>query len=440
MTTIAYIYSDPLLETPENPSIWGLEVDRVYQDIGDRQQLQELIKDCQKKPPQYLLIRSLEELGESIIDINNNIKILESLLIEIIAIDQPYNSSQFKEINNQNTKDLLIEILQQIQDNQRSRNLRKGHALNRLKTLPPPGRSPYGYRRGKDKYIIDRSTAPVIKDFFERFLLYGSLRDAVRYLERKYGKKIAVSTGRYWLTNPVYRGDLLYQNKQVISDTHAPIINREEAAQIDRLLRRNSNFSARSASSSRSLAGLVICGECQGKMRINRVTQRKKAGEYLYLTPLNCPKNPRCKSINYDLVLKETINKICNELSIAIAKLNMPFPEVLKANLQAEISKKKETIEKLPELIEKDILDEETAQIRTYKLRTEIATLQNKIAQLPPVNLKAIASTITIPQFWLDLSETERRFYFREFISKIVIIPAENDDHKSWQINLIFIF
>ena len=150
---------------------------------------------------------------------------------------------------------IYLRLLQEIQENQRSRRIRQGHARNRLRAHPPPGKAPYGYRRGKERYIIDRTTAPVVKEFFERFLLFGSLRGAVRYLEKKYAKKISVSTGRRWLTNPVYRGDLEYQNGEVIRNTHIPIISREEAAQTDRLLRRNRRLPRRTASAPHSLAG-----------------------------------------------------------------------------------------------------------------------------------------------------------------------------------------
>ena len=360
--------------------------------------------------------------------------------IEIIAIEQQYSSSQFNAQNHAQIKAKLTAIMQQIQTSQRNRQLKKGHARNRLKALPPPGRAPYGYRRGKDKYVIDRSTAPIVKDFFERFLLFGSIRDAVRYLEQKYGKKIAVSTGRHWLNNPVYRGDLAYQNQEIISNTHGAIISREEAAQIDRLLRRNRVLSPRSASAPRSLAGLVFCQKCQSPMKITHVTTRNKKREYLYLTPLNCPEKPACKSIDYEKILAETIQKICLELPAAVNKLNLPSPESLKTKLAEKIKSKENIIEQLPNLIKQGILDQETADIRKYKLRTEIAQIKTQIAQLPPVNLKAIASAVSLPQFWFDLSETERRFYFREFLRKISLIRCSNNDSNHWQIQLVFIF
>ncbi len=432
MKIIAYVYNDPLLEEslPEQYS-WELKVEKIYQDLGKRQQLQQLLSDCQQKPPDYLLIRRLAELGETVEEVSDRLTLLESLGIEIIATEQPYRSSSLD--NNANSGKLW----QEIQQDYLQRKLKLGHARNRLKALPPPGKAPYGYRRGKDRYIIDKSTAPVVKDFFERFLLFGSLRGAVRYLEKRYGKKISPSTGSRWLTNPVYRGDLEYKQGQIISDTHAPILSREEAAQIDRLLRRNSRLPSRTASAPRSLAGLVSCQQCQSKMTVTRVTRRGQKQEYLYLRPINCPQKPSCKAISYQTILEQTIEKICADLPRAVAQLDSPDLEGIKQALAAEINQKREILEQIPGLKEQRILDEETSNWRSYKLRTEIAQLEDKLAQLPPVNLQAIAQTVSLPQFWLDLSEAERRFYFREFIQTIEIIRFNTNQ---WDLHLVFIF
>jgi DNA invertase Pin-like site-specific DNA recombinase len=440
MKIIAYLYSDPLLESPPDDSIWGLEVDKVYQDLGQRQQLECLLQDCQVSPPHYLLIRRLEELGDTVEQVSDRLNKLEQLKIEVIATEQAYNTSQIKQITSQEIRTNSAKLWQEIAANQHRNRLRKGHARNRIKALPPPGKAPYGYRRGKDRYIIDRSTAPVVKDFFERFLLFGSLRGAVTYLEKRYGKKISVSTGKKWLTNPVYRGDLVYHNQAVIPDTHIPIISREEAAQIDRLLRRNRVLPSRTASAPRSLAGLVICEQCNSPMTISRVSTRNKSNherEYLYLRPMNCPKSKPCKAIPYQQILTQTIERICEDLPATVAELNLPNLELIKEIANQQIQKKREIITELENLIKQGILDEETANLRSYKLKTEIAALQNKLDQLPPGDLRIIAQAVSISQFWLDLSEAERRFYFREFIRKILIIrPTE----KEWQLKLVFIF
>lgn len=428
MKIIAYTYTDPLIEPTPDPSTWGWELDRVYQDIGQRALLQQLITDSQTEPADYLLIQRIEELGDSLQQVCDTYTQLEALGLQIIMRSQPSSSNL--------RVDLLL-LLQAIQHDWRSRRIRQGHARNRLDALPPPGKAPYGYRRGKEKYALDRAAAPVVKDFFEYFLLYGSLRGAVRHLAQKYGKKISVTTGRRWLTNPVYRGDTAYRNGEVISNTHIPIISREEAAQIDRLLRRNRRLPPRSASANRSLAGLVVCSECQSAMTVVSVTTRRKQKEYLYLRPINCPKSPKCGSISYEQVFEQTIAAICRDLPGAVARMNFPQLDALPNNLTVAIASKQEILAQLPLLTTEGILDSQTAALRAYKLRTEISELQSKLATLPPVNLRSVAQAVSIPQFWLDLSESERRFYFREFISQIQI-----SDHNTTnlQIQIIFVF
>ena len=431
MKIIAYSYSDPLLETPPNRTIWGWEVDRVYQDLGERQQLDQLLADCEDEPTEYLLIRRFEELGDTFKQVSDRLLQLEALNVKIIAVESNLNRS----ISDATQVD-LIKLIAEIQTSQRSRRIRQGHARNRIKATPPPGKAPYGYRRGKERYILDRATAPVVKEFFERFLIYGSLRGAVRYLERRYSKKISVTTGRRWLTNSVYRGDLEYKNGEVIPNTHTAILSREEAAQIDRLLRRNQRMSPKTASAPRSLAGLVFCGECGCLMTVSRVTTYRKSREYLYLRPTACPQQPKCKALSYNNILDATIQRICEDLPRAVSELEMPNLDRIKIEIQQDITAKQEILSQLPDLTATGILDEETAQLRTYKLKTEIAQLQGKLAQFPPVSLKETAKAVSIQQFWLDLSETERRFYFREFIRKIEIIRRGKD----WKLNVEFIF
>lgn len=461
MRVIAYLYSDPMLEAAPDPAVWGWEVDQVYQDFADpaqpggRPQLDRLLTEVAIAPPNYILIRRLEELGDSLVEVSTRLNTLETEGNLVIAVEQDYASHQAKSYSATESAETgdshaawqlaLMKLSSEIQQQQRSRRIRQGHARNRINALPPPGKAPYGYRRGKDRYALDRATAPVVKEFFEQFLLFGSLRRAVRLLEKKYGKRISVSTGKRWLTNPVYRGDLAYHDGGLVQNTHAAILSREEAAQIDRLLRRNRRLAPRTASAPRSLAGLVLCQTCQSRMKISRVTARRKEKEYLYLAPIQCPQVPKCKALAYEAVLDKTITAICQELPGAIAQLTQQMSTgqesgvgspPLPAQFATQIQQKEAALQQLPELVVQGILDQPTADLRTYKLRTEIAQIQQRLAQLPPVNLREIAQAVTISQFWFDLSESERRFFFREFLREIKIV-RETD---TWHLELDFIF
>lgn len=431
MNVIAYSYTDPFLESVPEAAVWGWEVDRVYQDVGDRHQLEQLLRDCRQTPVDYVLVRRLIDLGDSVQAVSHCLAELEGLGIHLIAVEEAVGADDQTLRRSQ-----LVHLLSALQASQRSRQIRQGHARNRVQALPPPGKAPYGYRRGKDRYTIDRATAPVVKDFFEHFILYGSLRGSVRYLQQTYNKTISVSTGKRWLTSPVYRGDLAYHNGDVVPDTHTPIISRQEAAQVDRLLRRNRQLAPRTASAPRSLAGLVTCAQCQSPMTVTRVAAPRQAHEYLYLRPTQCPNRPRCRAVPYADVLHHTIQRICDDLPRAVGSVPMPDMEAVKHDLTAQVATRQRVLDQLPALIETGVLDAATAQLRTYTLQTEIATLQARLAQLPPVNLKAIAQVVSLPQFWLDLSESERRFYFREFIHQIQLVR----EGSAWSLQLVFIF
>ncbi len=451
MRMIAYVANDPLGERVNGQAIWGVEVDHVYEDWGSDQQLQQMLLDCQAHPPTYLLLRRLQELGPTLTIIGDRLQQLEQLGIEVLAIEQDYSTRQWQRASPSEQRQHWLKLSELITQELRQTRQKQGHAERRLQTLPPPGRAPYGYRRTTEHYGIDKTTAPILRDFFEHYLRYASLRAALRYIEQKYHKKFAVSTGQRWLTHPVYRGDLLLRNQDIIPNTHPAILSREEAAQIDRLLRRHRQFAPRTASNPHSLAGLVVCQSCQGKLTLASVTPRRNSAQsprYRYLRCLQCPHQPKCPAIAYDAILTQTIAQICQELPLAVGRFRSPNLPQITQGIQAKITQKQQILNQLPGLIQQQILDPETAQLRAYKLQTEIAQLQQQFNQLPPGELTKLTQAIALPQFWLDLSEIERRFYFREFIQQIQLIRpglsttmlSTPHSPKDWKIALKFVF
>ena len=141
-------------------------------------------------------------------------------------------------------------------------------------------------------------------------------------------------------------------------------------------------------------------------MTITRTAASRKQKEYLYLRPTKCFKQPKCRAIFYQEVLEQTIEGICRDLPRAVAGINMPDMDKIKSGIAGTIATKQDILSQLPNLTTTGILDTETAELRAYKLRTEISGLQSRLAQLPPVNLREIAQAVSIPQFWLDLSES----------------------------------
>lgn len=434
MAIVAYAFCNPYLEAV--PDFAGRSLSRLYLDQGEltapRPQLQQLLQNCETAPPEAVLLARISDLGASVADVIAHIDRLEAKGIELWTLDGSYTTDKTTDTSATAIGRLAAHVQQQ---HQRQR-LRAGHARNRVARLPPPGRAPYGYRRGRDRYALDRTAAPVVKAFFEQFLLFGSIRQASRHIEKTYGKRISPATAQRWLSHPVYRGDTTYQDGKTVRDTHTAIITREEAAQVDRLLRRNRRFPPKTASAPRSLAGLVHCQTCGSKLKVSRVSRPRQSKEYLYLCPIRCRKAPKpCRALPYDAVLNETIDAVCRQLPEAVDPSRVPGGAA-KAALAAEIQAKGTVLEQLPALVEQGILDEVTADLRAYTLRGDLSVLEQRLAQLPPENFAQIIQTLSIRQFWQDLSEAERRVYLREFIQTIAIIRAE--DH--WDLEIRFVF
>lgn len=441
MAILAYRYCSEL-EAAE-PVSWPQPVDRVYQDMGGRSQLAALYTDCRRDPQaiETVVVQRFADLGDSLDAVQGWWAKFSQLQVALVSVQEGAMPSGAI---------AGMVLAQQVQQQQQQRRIRRGHAERRVAGKPPPGKAPYGYRRGPHQYLIDRSAAAIVRAFFDHFLLYASLRQSVRYLAQNHGKTISTSTAHRWLTSPVYRGDLAYKNGDVVPNTHTAILSRDEAAQVDRLLRRNRPFSPRSRSAPRSLAGLVRCGRCQAPLVVSKTVHRRgrRRIDYLYLRPRQCPyrhSEPpslepaapiRCVALPYEAVLDAVIARICEELPPSVNQTG-PSPMVkVGESIAQQIKDKQALILQVEALQDQGVLDEQTAMLRTYKLKTETAALQAQLGQLPPASLLSIAETISIPQFWRDLSESERRFYFREFIDTIDVTRREG----GWIVTLSYRF
>ena len=128
----------------------------------------------------------------------------------------------------------------------------------------------------------------------------------------------------------------------------------------------------------------------------------------------------------------------------AIASLPTEKLQQIRQQIDQQILEKQTTLQAIPELEIQQIFDAETATLRSYKLRAEISVLQSRLSKLPPPNLISIAKTVSIPEFWTDLSEIERRFYLREFLQRVELVRGSTPAHQSsgtdWGVELVFIF
>ena len=88
MKSIVYCYTNPLLESVPDPSVWGMAAARVYYDLGDRQQWEQLLAESQLNPPDSLVVRRWDDLGESMKAVGDRLAALERLGIALIVLEE----------------------------------------------------------------------------------------------------------------------------------------------------------------------------------------------------------------------------------------------------------------------------------------------------------------------------------------------------------------
>lgn len=426
MSTCGYLYTPPYAVLAEEELMWlkAQGADPILHDWGTRVYLEDLLQRITAGSVQTVLLLRLSDLGDRTDEIHERLLYLQQAGIRLSLVNE-------SGIQTPTDPEAWIPLLAEIPHQLQSRRLCCRQAKNRLAGKPPPGPAPFGYRRERDRYLPDRKQAGIVEDFFQHFLLYGSLRRAVRFIEEKHHKRISVATGRNWLINPVYRGDLAYGDGTTLRDTHPALLSRTEAAQIDRWLKRNQGIPRRSASAPRSLAGLVKCCSCGSPLRIVQTTPRqgkKNSPSYLYLRCQTCR-----YSLNYAEILQEVIQQVCEQLPQRTRQLDedpfAPARQGIQSQLQTNIS----VLSQLEALQRSGLMEDHSLAQRRYQLRAENALLSQKLEQLPPPNLPQIAQTLSIQPFWQDLTETERRAYLREFLRSIEV-------DSSGDVRVVFVF
>ncbi|MEM9534993.1 MAG: recombinase family protein [Cyanobacteria bacterium P01_E01_bin.45] len=416
MRKLGYIYRPAIMPPSQKEQLLLQQsgATETVVDLGDRHHYINLVQQygSAEAADLRLYVLSLTDLGETAPKVEQQVQFWLQRGAELWVVTEDGAQSL-------GDREVLETWLAQLPQELKGRHIAEGHAQNRLNRKPPPGPAPFGYRRVGNTYELDEQPAQLVRAFFDRFLLFGSIRGAVKDINQERADTISVTTARRWLSSPVYRGDLKFKDGVTLRDTHPALLSREEAAQIDRWSRRNSPIASRSTSAPRALAGLVVCQTCDRPLRIVQATRKNQAKVYRYLRCTTCR-----YSVNYELALTNTIQAVCQQLPERTSNLDSVPIDSIKSRIELQIERNKVeivTLDTEPAPEEMPTESDRDRQLQRYLLEGENAKLGEKRDQLPPGNLAAIAQAVSIEPFWRALSESEQRAYLREFIKQISI-------------------
>ena len=417
---------------------------RIFSDVESgksdrRSQFNKMLELCSFGEITEIIITRLDRLSRSVISIHKTISLLEELGVKLAILDAPIDdvNSPFGWFSASQMAQLA-----EFESRLLSSRIRHGFDYFREQKKASP-RPPFGYARINEKYSPDNSINErsgltvwnVCLELINYFLSpNATTRGTINHSLDKYDIKWTQPGFRYWLLNPVLRGDTVYnvrgnQNNPerwtVYTGTHEALISEETFDLIKKRFETNRNKYAfgnnKTPTLHLPLQGQMICGCCGYKLFI------KKNGKYLTYR-VRCKKRDTlaekfCKNKiaihlskvieAVDKALIERADKIANYTKKVLPK-KTTSPEIVKLTLQ---------LRSLKFLPKSEIID---AAIKQTQQEIERLEQQEEIAgTLDKKRLELVNKTLGNADYWDVLPENEKIAIYQKLVSNVVILNGD---------------
>lgn len=303
----------------------GLKIIEVYSDeavsgrTANRTQYQRLLRDCQKKNFEIILIHKYDRIGRSLGEHVNLSARLDKLGIELIAVSQDFGSSAEAKI----MKTLVWSMSEYYVDNLAAET-KKGLKENALKALHNGGVAPFGYDIVDKKYVINDFEAEYVRKIFSAAIQKKGFTEIIRELsdcgiKGKRGKPIKYSQIYEILRNEKYTGVYVYSvdEEEKRSDRRAKpnairiegaipvIIDRKIFEEVQKIMNERKQTGKKA---DYLCSGLVYC-KCGAKM--HGMKSVRKGHTYHYFT---CSEHCGASSIRMEDIDNSVKEYLCNLL------------------------------------------------------------------------------------------------------------------------------
>ena len=429
----------------------------VYTDPGysgaklERPSIQKLIRDCEKKSFDAVLIYKLDRLSRSqkdtlylIEDVFNKNEIGLVSMRENFDTQTPFGKAMIG----------ILSVFAQLERDQITERMNMGR-LGRAKagyysggSCPPIGYT-YTSADGDDKHTlqIDEYEAMQVRKVFDLFnnglngkpMTFTAIRTYMheRYKTR-YGTWTATSTVTNMLSDPVYIGCVSFGGKYY-HGIHEPIISKETYDIAMQCMEQRKT--TRTNNSEHLLTGLIYCGKCGAKMRYQKwgnkgckliCYSQQKSKKYLI-------KDPDCdqEKIWADEIEGYVVNALFQfadnyepsktESLIEKDKLTLLY------NQKNELSKKLKRLYNIYAEQDDDMLLETISDVKK-----QLDSVNKKIEQNIQNNTEEkqrkekIGILRNLSSIWNDITANEKKTIIRKLVDKIVI--TDNHVHINFSI------
>lgn len=464
----------------------GYEFIGIYSDAGlsgrntNRPQLQQLIKDGEKKLFDIVLVWKISRISRNLKDLLTIVEELEKHEIALISCTEPFDTST-------HLGKAFLQILgtfAELERNTLAENV-KMSLMDNAKKGKWNGGIVYGYDVLEGELRINQQEAEVVREIFSLYLEGLGYQRIMKQLNNKdiptkKGSKWNLQQVRRTLTNPIYIGQKSYnkiidkelnprknpnEDSIIVSqNSHPPIIDVEDFELVQRMIAEN-DPRRKKRKDVHLLSGIVKCPYCGVGMITKKSSGKKVNGVAKYIGYYQCKtyhNKGGCRSFllneeKIDNEVLEQLNKIFTDeeiLKLTLEELNNNINaknKPIKDELEEIESGIKEANEELMNLIrfisktpnldhsmmEKEV---EKKQTKVKKLEKEKNDLLHKI-NLSETNEVDIEMTMeyiyTIKNILNNTEKKKLRDLISTLVSEVIVDKDKNlVEIKIWLSNV----
>ncbi len=397
----------------------GLLLAGIYADEGitarkkyrNRVQFMRMLKDVQENKIDLILFIKLDRWFRNIADYYEVQKILDDHHVHWIATEEDYDTTT---ANGRLHLNIKLSIAQDESDRTSERikfvfdsKVKRGEVIS--------GKVPLGYRIEKKHLCLDDSTAPIVQDIFNQYLILRSIRSLRQYILEHHGLIYSYSGIKALLRNKRYIGQA---HKQ--SDFCPPLIDTQVFFQAQRLMEERAQRNSKLKSDWVYLfTGLVFCAECGGRLSAHTVGEK-----YIYY---RCTRYEKLHLCSHKKRTSERILEswLLQHLSAQFSSCHLYLEaEPCQPRKKTDETKIKRKMEKLKDLYLNDLIDRNTYEHDYLSFQEE---LRQAAAAAEPLLKPAGSKVLTDIQFlYSELSKSYKKEFWIRVVEKIIIT---NEDH-----------
>lgn len=415
-------------------------IDRAVSGKTDnREEFQKMLSDTAKKQFQVIILWKVDRFGRNREEITfNKYKCKKNgVRVEYVAENVP-NSPEGVILES------VLEGMAEYYSLQLSQNVRRGLYEGAKKHQVLGGNVPLGYKAVDKKYVIDESTAPVIKEIYDLYSAgYGTTSIADRLNAEghrtKLGALFTKNSLLKILKNENYIGTYTFKN--LIHDENAipAIIDKNVFEKVQEMLKTNKRKTRSDWNySDFLLTGKLYCGICGSKM-IGTSGYGNSGTKYNYYNCLNqnrkkgCRKKPIRADLIEPLILNE-MKKLLSENKILDFIVDKTWEFYLKSN----------TINEKIKGIQKKLADTESSinnLVKTIEMGIINESILNRIKELEAQKL-ALEKSLGCAELDKNLELTKQHIRF--FLESLKSDDLHNRDYQKRMldvfVNAIYVY